>query len=327
VIAQHRGLYKLWTQAGEIDAEPAGALLHQLKPGDLPVTGDWVAFLQRSAEDRGTIQQVLPRKTSFSRKASGRAVAEQVIAANIDLLIIVCGLDGDYNLRRLERYIVAAQQSGADCLIALNKSDLCDNLEERIAEVRAVALDIPVIALSARSGGGIDGLEQFVVSGQTAALVGSSGAGKSTIVNRLLDVEVQRTHTTREADSRGRHTTTHRQLFFLKNGGMLLDNPGIRELQLWGGASPEAVEETFPDIDALAGHCAFRDCSHEVETDCAVRDALGSGELDGDRWASYLKLRRELRHAAVQVDENLRRIEKDKLKKACYRVKRYQKNR
>lgn len=326
VMAHHRGLYTLWAERGEVRAEPSGGLLHRAGPGQLPVAGDWVAFRQ-SDVGRGMVEAVLPRKTSFSRKASGAGIAEQVIAANIDLLLIVCGLDGDYNLRRLERYIVAAQQSDVDCLIVLNKADLCPQLEVRLAEVRTIALGIPVVAVSAKTGASIDVLEQYVASGQTAALVGSSGAGKSTIVNRLLRAEIQRTLPTRNSDDRGRHTTTHRQLFLLPSGGLLLDNPGMRELQLWGGSGDEAIGDAFPDIEALSRRCAFRNCSHQVETDCAVRDALESGELDQGKWVNYLKLQRELRHAAIQVDQNLRRAGKERAKKACYRVKRNQKNR
>lgn len=314
------------------------------------MVGDWVAIRQYAPTDLAIITDVLPRKTKFSRKASGSAEEEQVIAANIDLLFIVCGLDHDYNLRRLERYLVAAAQSGAQAVIVLNKADLYHadlhyaergaDLETRVAEVKAIAADVPVLAISALSEGGRDQVTQtllpMIAAGKTAALVGSSGAGKSTIVNQLLGAAAQATQPTRESDSRGRHTTTHRELFFLSNGGLILDNPGIRELQLWSQdlrqgslhyLQTTAVDEAFPEIESLAATCAFRDCTHTAEPDCAVQQALASGAIDEARWRSYLKLRRELRHAAAQVDPNLRRTEKERWKKLCSGVKRNQKRR
>lgn len=352
VLAQHRHSYSLWTGSGEADAELAGALLYRAEACDLPVVGDWVAMRQYSPTDVAIITDILPRKTKFSRKASGSAGEEQVIAANIDLLFIVCGLDHDYNLRRLERYLVAAAQSGAKPVIVLNKADLYkadlhhadlgSDLEARIAEVKAIAAEVPVVAISALSEGrsgqqnSAETLLPMVAAGKTAALVGSSGAGKSTIVNQLLGTAAQATQPTRESDSRGRHTTTHRELFFLSNGGLILDNPGMRELQLWAQdlrqGSPHylqttAVDEAFPEIESLAATCAFRDCTHTAEPGCAVREALTSGAIGEARWRSYLKLRRELRHVAAQVDPNLRRTEKERWKKLCSSVKRNQKRR
>jgi ribosome biogenesis GTPase len=358
VLAQHRHSYTLWTESGEADAEVAGALLYRAAPGDLPAVGDWVAVRQYAPGDLAIVTHVLPRTTKFSRKNSGPVTEEQVIAANVDLLFIVCGLDHDYNLRRLERYLVAAGQSGAAAVVVLNKADLCADLDVRVSEVQAIAAGTAVIAISAVavSAQGSPGNEvanansqealapaadsaallPFIAPGKTAALVGSSGAGKSTIVNQLLGMAVQFTRPTRESDGRGRHTTTHRELFFLPNGGMILDNPGIRELQLWAhdfqpgsvsGRSVQsgAVDQAFPEIEVLAASCAFRDCAHNAEPGCAVQAALATGEIDDARWRSYLKLRRELRRAAVQVDQNLRRTEKERWKKACKAVKRNQK--
>lgn len=342
VLAQHRHSYSLWTQAGESDAEVAGALLYRAEASGLPVVGDWVAIRQYSPTDVAIVTDFLPRTTKFSRKASGSVAEEQVIAANVDLLFIVCGLDHDYNLRRLERYLVAAKQSGAKPVIVLNKADLYNDddlgadLAARVAEVKAIAGAVPVFAISAVSAGGqqqvAETLLPMIAAGKTAALVGSSGVGKSTIVNKLLETTAQATQPTRESDSRGRHTTTHRELFFLSNGGLILDNPGIRELQLWAqdsrqGSTASAVDEAFPEIDALAAKCAFRDCTHTAEPACAVREALASGEVEEARWRSYLKLQRELRHAAAQVDPNLRRTEKERWKKLCSGVKRNQKRR
>ncbi|HEY7403038.1 MAG TPA: ribosome small subunit-dependent GTPase A [Candidatus Angelobacter sp.] len=343
VLAQHRQSYSLWTASGEANAEVAGAFLYRASAADLPAVGDWVAVRQYSPADLAIITGVLPRKTCFSRKVSGPAPEEQVIAANIDLLFIVCGLDHDYNLRRLERYLVAARQSGAAAIIVLNKVDLCGDIPARLEEVQAIAPGTSVVAISATSSAAALTLLQFIAPGQTGALVGSSGAGKSTIVNQLLGTAVQTTQPTRTSDSRGRHTTTHRELFFLPHGGLILDNPGLRELQLWSedfyshGASATAtssllghaaaVDQAFPEIEVLAARCAFRDCSHSVEPGCSVQAALTSGQIDAARWRSYLKLGRELRHAAVQLDQNLRRTEKERWKKLCKEVKRNQKRR
>lgn len=334
VLAQQRGTYLLWTEAGETNGELAGALLYRAGAGELPVAGDWVAVRQYSPADVAIITDFLPRRTKFSRKVSGRAAEEQVMAANIDLLFVICGLDQDYNLRRLERYLVAARQSGADAIIVLNKADLCSDVALRLREVQGIAAAAPVLAISATADAAA--LLSFIGPGQTAALVGSSGAGKSTIVNQLLGRAVQDTQPTRAGDSRGRHTTTHRELFFLPHGGLILDNPGIRELQLWAGDSGQretsaavdparAFEAAFPDMAELAAQCAFRDCSHKTEPGCAVQHALASGLIDPARWRSYLKLRRELRHAAVEADAYLRRTEKQRFKKACKDVKRNQK--
>lgn len=325
VMAQHRHSYSLWTESGEAEAEMAGALLYRARADELPVVGDWVAIRQYSQGDLAIITDVLPRKTKFSRKSSGATAEEQVIAANIDLLLIICGLDHDYNPRRLERYLIAASQSGAEPVIVLNKADLCEDVEARIADVQTIAPDIAVVAITATSSGVSDQLLPVITAGKTAALVGSSGAGKSTIVNQLLGMALQPTQPTRESDGRGRHTTTHRELFFLPDGGLILDNPGIRELQLWSDHGMESVDHAFPEIEALAEQCAFRDCSHNSEPDCVVQNALASGAIDEARWRSYLKLRRELRHIETLTDANFRREEKERWKKLCSAVKRNQK--
>jgi ribosome biogenesis GTPase len=279
--------YSIYLESGECDATPAG----RLRWDDvLPAVGDWVAA-RKVDQSFALIEEVLPRRTQFSRAAAGTAQREQVIATNIDLAVIVCGLDHDFNLRRIERYLVLAHESGAGTLIALNKADLCYDKEQKASSVRAIASGIPVLLMSARQT--VEALKPFT-RGKTVALLGSSGAGKSTIANGLLGESSQATGEVRESDSRGRHTTTSRMLIPLPDGGALIDNPGMRELQLW--ASESALADVFTEIAALAEGCHFADCKHSTEPKCAVRAALESGQLDAERWQSYKKLAAELRY-------------------------------
>jgi ribosome biogenesis GTPase len=255
------------------------------------------------------IEDVLPRRTQFSRRAAGTAGTEQVVAANIDVALIVCGLDGDFNLRRLERYLVLARESGAEPVIALNKSDLCSSLTERLDAVLQVASGARVVVLSA-----VESVEPVaaLARGRTVALLGSSGAGKSTIANALLGLERQATAPVRPADSRGRHTTTSRMLIPMPGGGSIIDTPGMRELQLW--ASDEALNDAFDEIAEFAKGCRFTDCTHTTEPACAVREGLENGALELSRWHSYRKLKRELRHHEVEQDAQLRIAQKKRWK-------------
>jgi ribosome biogenesis GTPase len=255
------------------------------------------------------IEAVLPRRTKFSRRGAGRTVAEQVIAANVDLAVIVCGLDGDFNVRRLERYLVLARESGGDALIVLNKSDLCDAVSERLEQVTAVTQRVPHLLMSAREN--VQDLRS-VIRGRTVAFLGSSGVGKSTIVNALTGEQRQITLPVREADSRGRHATTSRMLIPLPEGGAVIDNPGMRELQLW--ATEDSLDEVFDDVAALAAECRFRDCTHTDEPECAIQSALERGEIDSSRWRSYCKLQGELRHELLQQDALARTAVKAKWK-------------
>jgi ribosome biogenesis GTPase len=283
--------YRIYLEDGEYEAVPAGRLRYD---SILPAVGDWVAA--RPADPKlALIEAVLPRRTKFSRRGAGGSVAEQVIAANVDLAVIVCGLDCDFNVRRLERYLVLARESGGDALIVLNKSDLCGAIAERLEQVAGVAQRVPRLVMSARAS--VQDL-RGVIRGRTVAFLGSSGAGKSTIVNALIGTENQTTLPVRESDSRGRHTTTSRMLFPLPEGGAVIDNPGMRELQLW--ATEDSLDEVFDDVAALASECRFRDCTHANEPGCAIQRALGSGEIDLSRWRSYCKLQRELRHEMLQ---------------------------
>jgi ribosome biogenesis GTPase len=298
-----RERFFVWSESGEREAAISGRLRHA---GDIwPSVGDWVAL------DRGgaRISAILPRRTAFSRKQAGDVTREQVIAANIDILFVVSGLDGDFNARRIERYLLLAWESGARPIVVLNKSDVCADVVGAVTATEKVASGAPVLVISALEGGGVPELEAFLKPGETAALVGSSGAGKSTLVNRLLGQERQFVQEVRASDSRGRHSTVRRELILAPNGWLLIDTPGLREVQLW--ATPESVALAFDDIAALALNCRFRDCRHQGEPGCAV---LAAG-IDESRLASYAKLRRELAHLERQQDARAAQEEKRKIKR------------
>lgn len=299
VSVVHGDRYRLYTARGEMHAEAIGALLYRAERPDWPVVGDWVAA-QPVGPDDGMIHAVLPRRSIFSRRAAGDREREQAIAANIDLALIVCGLDGDFNMRRIERYVTLAHASGVAAAIVLNKSDVCADLGARVEEARRVAGGVPVVAITARAADGIEPVLRLLRTGITVALLGSSGVGKSTLVNRLLGVERQAVMEVRESDSRGRHTTTYRELVPLPQGGALIDTPGMRELGLW--ADQDSLDSAFAEIAALAAECRYRDCNHAVEQGCAVRAAIAAGELYVERWESYRKLRAEIAWHARQTD-------------------------
>jgi ribosome biogenesis GTPase len=296
VAIEHRNSYALRCEDGsEIFATLAGKLRYETtRRENLPAVGDFVRVRET------VIEEVLPRKTVFIRKAAGDALEAQVLAANIDTVFVVSGLDGDFNLRRLERYYATARASGAQCAILLNKADLSEDLEARVHEVRSIAPGADVVAISALHGNGIAALGPYLRAGETVAFVGSSGAGKSTLINRLLGRDRQSTGAVREGDSRGRHTTTHRELLETPTGAFLIDTPGLRELQPWAGE--DDVDGAFPEIEELAGKCRFRDCAHSGEEGCAVEAAIGDGSLDLDRFSSYRKMRKEAAYLERQLD-------------------------
>ena len=301
VAVQHRGAYDVLTEHGELRCDVAGRLYDESSSSaELPAVGDWVAVMPRSDEQAGTIQAVLPRRTKFSRKTAWQATEEQVVAANVDVVFIVTSLNEELNLRRLERYLILARESGADPVILLTKSDLATNAEARLADVRSIAFDIPVHALSNVTGDGIDAVSAYLRPGVTAALLGSSGVGKSTLINRLVGEERLATREIRD-DGRGRHTTTRRELVQLANGAFVIDTPGMRELQLW--VADEGLADAFADVTSLFEHCRFSDCSHESEPGCAVKAAIADGTLAPERWESYLQLEAELAHLERRLDK------------------------
>ena len=301
VAVQHRGAYDVLTSVGELRCDVSGRLVHEAgSPADLPVVGDWVAVAARTGESGGTIQGVLPRRTKFSRKTAWQAAEEQVLAANVDVVFLVTSLNEDLNLRRLERYLTLAMESGAQPVIVLTKSDLHPAPEAAAAEVGVTASGVPVHAISNLTGTGLDDIRTHLGPGITAALLGSSGVGKSTLVNTLAGEELLATQEIRD-DGRGRHTTIRRELVQLPDGSMVIDTPGMRELQLW--AADDGLEEAFEDVTELFAHCRFSDCAHDTEPGCAVRAALKAGTLDPQRWESYVKLERELEHLERKVDK------------------------
>ncbi len=304
VGVEHNHLYRVLTAGGELLAEAAGSLRHAAAGADaLPAVGDWVAA-RAGAARRATIRAVLPRRSCFARKAAGDPTRRQVVAANVDTVFLVAGLDDDFNPRRIQRYLAAAAESGAAPVVVLNKTDVCDTLDEAVAAIRALAPRVPLHATSCREVRGIDGLAAYLTGGQTVALLGSSGVGKSTIVNCLLGSERQRTRSVRGRDSRGRHTTVHRELLVRPDGGVIIDTPGMRELRLWD--TDRALEEVFDDIEALARDCRFRDCRHRSEPGCAVRGAVAEGRLAAGRLAHCQRLEDE--RAALQ--ERRERLER-----------------
>ncbi|HST26074.1 MAG TPA: ribosome small subunit-dependent GTPase A [Gaiellaceae bacterium] len=312
VAVQHRGAYDVFTPDGEVRAGLPGRLLHEAgDAADLPAVGDWVA-LDAPAGNQSTIRAVLPRRTAFVRTMASdqhRLSEQQVVAANVDTVFLVSALVDDYNLRRLERYLVLAWESGAQPAVVLTKADLCADVEGAVAEVEAVAIGVPVHAVSNLTGEGVDELWPYFTGNRTVAALGSSGVGKSSLINRLSGHEVMATGEIR-ADGRGRHTTTRRELLAVPGGGFFLDTPGMRELQL--AEATGGVEEAFDDVTELAALCRFSNCAHESEPGCAVREALQDGRLDRERWESYRKLQRELAMLERKLDARARSEERKK---------------
>ena len=294
ILSQEKGMYRLVGEDGEQWAEVSGTLRYRAqRASDFPAVGDFVVFDRGETEGHAVIHRILPRKSVFLRKAAGTAHTEQVVAANIDTVFLCMSLNQDFNIRRLERYLSAAWDSGAVPVIVLTKSDLCADLEPYLRAVEQSAVGTELVVTSGVEQDGFEKLLPYVQEGKTVAFLGSSGVGKSTLINRLLGEERLATNGLRN-DDKGRHTTTRRELFLLKQGGMVMDTPGMRELGLW--ESGEGLDQSFADIEGLAERCRFRDCSHQREPGCAVRQAILQGELSEERWRSYQKLKAETRY-------------------------------
>lgn len=325
VVAEYTHLYRLVAESGECLGAVTGKLRHEAAGReDFPAVGDWVAVSPSGDDERLVIQAVLPRRSKFSRLAAGSPAREQIVAANVDTVFLVSALNHDFNLRRVERYLALAWQSGASPVVLLNKADLCDDALARLAEVEGVAFGVPVHVLSGLKNEGIEALAPYLGEGRTVALLGSSGVGKSTLLNRLVGDERMITQAAREGDDRGRHTTTHRELVALPGGGMVLDTPGMRELGMW--EADDGLHATFEDVEAIAADCRFNDCRHDSEPGCAVRRALEDGLLDAGRWESYQKLQREAAFLARKSDQQAMLAEKKRWKQISQSIKQFYKS-
>ena len=321
VLIETARIYSVFCVSGELSAEVSGKLVHEASGRqDFPVVGDWVAVKPSSAEQKATIHDVLPRKSAFIRKEAGKRTEAQVVAANIDTVFMVCGLDGDFNLSRIERYLAVAWESGAKPVVVLNKTDIYADVADAVETVESLAPGISVLPMSATQNTGIDALGAHIHFGETVAFLGSSGVGKSSLVNALLGMEKQLVRDVRGDDSRGRHTTVHGEIFVLPEGGVLIDTPGLRELQLW--SDNEGLARAFDDIEELSGQCRFKNCRHDTEPGCAISEALEDGTLTDRRWQSYTKLKKELNHLENRQDTKGKLVEKKRKKDLAMHIKR-----
>ncbi|TDL31497.1 ribosome small subunit-dependent GTPase A [Jeotgalibacillus sp. S-D1] len=314
IIVEHKRLYRIFTSHGVLLGEVSGKFRHEAAVReDYPAVGDWVMVSPYIDEEKAIIHHILPRTSKFSRKMAGETAGEQIVAVNVDVVFLVMAMNQDFNLRRLERYLLTAWESGANPVIILSKSDLCEDAAQKIQETESVAMGVPIIACSVVSEMGLDHLLTHINTGTTVAVMGSSGVGKSSIINYLLGEEKMVTNDIRLDDGKGKHTTTHRELFVLPDGGVIIDTPGMRELQLW--ESDDGIVQGFQDIEALAEECQFRDCLHENEPNCAVIRAIEDGTLPKERLSSYRKLQKELAYIERKSNKREQLLEKKKWKK------------
>ncbi len=292
LIEEQRGLFQIMSEQGVKSARTTGNMRHKAADrADLPAVGDWIAAEFPKNEKVALIRRILPRRTKLSRKAAGDVMMEQVIAANLDTVLVMTALNAEFSVRRLERFLTVSRESGAEPVLVLNKADACPDSAAFLEQARSVAGNASVIAISAKTGAGLDALNAWIKPGLTVGLVGSSGVGKSTLVNRLAGNEKIKTAATRATDERGRHTTTHRQLFVLPGGGILLDTPGMREMQFW--EADQGLAKTFDEIESLAPGCRFKDCAHGAEPGCAVKTAVEAGTVTQERVDAWRKLKGE----------------------------------
>lgn len=323
VTLEHKRMYRVLTNNGELLCEVSGRYSFTAQSRlDYPAVGDWVVIKPRAAEKKGTIHHLLPRKSKFSRKVAGNTTEEQIVATNVDTVFLVNSLNADLNLRRIERYILLAWESGASPVIILSKTDLCENVDEKINNIQSIALGIPIIPISVETEYGLEELTPYLKQGKTIALLGSSGVGKSTLANYLLGKTKQIVQEIRE-DDKGKHTTTHRELIVLPSGACLIDTPGMRELQLW--ESETGLGESFSDIEVIAKDCRFRDCNHTNEPGCAVQQAITDGNLSSSRLNNYNKLLKELAYLERKTDKKAQLEEKKRWKQIHVQAKKSKK--
>ena len=320
VVAQQRKFWRVAGAFGECLAEASGKLRLAADEGaEWPTVGDWASVELQESNAMAVIRTVLRRRSQFMRKSPGKKIEEQVIAANVDTALVISAPDGDFNPRRIERYLAQCWESGARPVLILNKADICEGTHEKAAEMERVGLGTPICVVSGKTGQGMEEFETFLIPGQTLVMLGSSGVGKSTLANRLLGQSHQKVKSVRADDSRGRHTTTVRELFVLPCGALLIDTPGLRELQLWDAA--EGLAQAFADIDSLAAQCRFNDCRHETEPGCAVQAALCAGTLDLARLENRRKLIREENFLRRKMDPEMRSEEKKRIKQLTRKVR------
>lgn len=313
VTLEHKRMYRVVTAAGEWLSVCSGSMEYEAtERRDFPAVGDWVIVEKMPGEKRGIIHSILPRTSLFSRKVAGSAIEEQLIATNVDFAFLVMSMNKDFNIRRLERYLVATYDSGAVPIVVLTKKDISEDPAHYMEEARMIAFGTEVYQVSSVTREGIDQLQALLKDGKTAALLGSSGVGKSSLTNALLDDEKMSVQHIRQDDDKGRHTTTHRELFTLPSGGIIIDTPGMREFQLWDNS--ESLDSGFKDIESLAANCKFNDCQHSQEPGCAVQHALSTGDLTDERYASYRKLQKELLYIEQKTNQQARKQAQDKRK-------------